>query len=139
MATPETPPIIPVDRPIYVIQFSGVGLAAGAQITLVSGQLSFRYRILKVKVFFGDDAVPDMRYYPMVGSTQGGSTTGLPEGQSIFAPLSPQAFMRAGYGKRECEPMLVIDSTRSYLKVHVQNNDAVYAIGYAAEITIQRL
>ena|SRR3989304_758255 len=128
-----------VEGPIYVIQFSGVGLAAGAQITLVSGQISFRYRILKVKVFFGDDAVPDMRYYPMVGFTPGGSTTGLPEGQSIFAPLSPQSFMRAGFGKRECEPNLIVDSDRSYLKIHVQNNDALFAVGYAAEITIRRL
>lgn len=94
---------------------------------------------MKVKVFFGDDAVPDLRYHVLIGNTPGGSVTGLPEGISIFSPLSPDSFIRAGYGKRECEPNLIVDSDRTYLKVHVQNNDPLFAVGYSAEITIQRL
>ena len=128
-----------VEDSIYIIQFSGVNLGAGAQLTRVSGQIGFKYRILKVKVFFDDTAVPDMRYYVYVGSTPGGSTMGLPEGTSIFSPLSPDSYIRGGFGKRECEPNLIVDSDRSYLKIHVQNNDALFAVGYAAEITIQRL
>ena len=143
MATPSPAPIIAVESNRYVIQFGGIGLAAGAQITSVSGGITFRYRILKVKVFFLDDAVPGMVYHVYVGSTPGGSTTGLPEGQSIFAPYSTTTEIRGSQGVRIMEPMMIVDSTRSYLKVHVQNlvplPPAGFPVSYAAEISIERL
>lgn len=132
-------PLIAVESNRHVIQFNGLALAAGAQITGVSGQLGFRYRILKAKVFFLDNAVPDLRYYVMVGNTPGGSTTGLPEGQSIFSPYSPTTMIRGSQGARVMEPMLVVSEVRTYLKVHVWNADAVFACDWAAEITIERL
>lgn len=139
MVEPSPAPIIAVESNRYVIQFGGLALAAGAQITGVSGGITFRYRILKVKVFFLDNAVPDLRYYVFMGSTPGGSTTGLPEGTSIFAPYSMTQMIRGSQGMRECEPMMIVDSTRSYLKVHCENAGAVFACDWAAEITIERL
>jgi hypothetical protein len=139
MATPSPAPIIAKEQPRHVIQFGGLALGAGAQITGVSGGITFRYRIVKVKVFYLDNAVPDLRYYVLVGSTPGGSTTGLPEGDSIFSPYSTTLFLRGSQGMRECEPMLIVDSTRSFLKVHCWNVDPVYACDWAAEITIERL
>jgi hypothetical protein len=143
MATPSPAPIIAVESNRYVIQFGGAALAAGAQITSVSGGITFRYRILKVKIFYLDDAVPGMVYHVLVGSTPGGNIAGLPEGQSIFSPYSTTTEIRGSQGTRIMEPMLIVDSTRSYLKVHVQNlvppPPAGFPVSYAAEITIERL
>jgi hypothetical protein len=139
MAEPSPAPIIFVERPRHVIQFGGLGLAAGAQATSVSSMIDFPYKILKVKVFFLDNAVPDLRYYILVGSSSDGSTSNVPSGTNIFGPYSGLIFIRGSQGTRIIEPMYDVKDATSFLKVHAWNLDPVYACDWAAEITIERL
>ena len=122
-----------------MLQFGGLAVAAGAQQTSVSSLIPFPYRILKVKIFVLDDAVPDLRYYVLVDGTNSTSTTTLPTGVSIFAPYSGIQYIRASQGSRICEPLYDVRESESFLKVHVQNNDANFACDYAAEITIEEM
>lgn len=132
-------PVIATPKARYTLLFNGLNVAAGTYATSISGGLGFPYRIIEAKFYFLDDAVPDMRYYLYVGSSPSGSTTGMPEGSNVLSPYSGSGFIRGGQGMVKVEPMYDVTAERTYIKVHVFNNDAIYAVDYSAQVVVERL
>ena len=130
-------PIIAAEAAVHTITFSGI-LAATSQGTRVSGGIGFRYRIKKVKVYCDWDHDLNVRHYILVGSTNQGSTTNIPEGTNVLSPLSPDPYLIGRGHAREIALNLIVNVTTSYLKLHVQNLNG-WQITYYGEVEIERL
>jgi len=121
----------------YEIPFSAL-VAATSQQTIVSGLISFKFRVTLVKMIFDTDHVNSVLYYWLIGRNNQGSTTGLPEGDNIFREIVPVNFFVGNGETRTLQPNVAWEEDKGYLKLHI-NNLNTYAVTVKATIGIQEL
>ena len=114
----------------YVNVFCLDGVGAGTNTTLVAGPIPFKYRIVKIKAVFRNDAANLTRYYVFVSPNSSTSATGPPPDTNVLGPYSPAAYL-LGEG-------LILDldldypvNANQYIKVHCLNG-----CGYAQTINV---
>jgi hypothetical protein len=136
--SPYKPPAITISgEDEYSIPFILEALAAGAQNTAVSSMIPLSYRVTEIKVYFPDDAINNVRVYWLASNNGQGSTTTIPDGTNLIASFSGTTFLIGHADVITLRCSLAIESAKSFIKMHVLNNNA-YAITIMGIIALRK-
>lgn len=134
---PPVPRYQPIDKRQVEINFNGT-LATGAFLSVVAGPITYRFRIIQVKMIFTDDANNLVEHGWFISSNAGVSTTGFPSGDNIFSVESPATLFVGKHIVRIANTNVKIDEINRYIKLYTHNTcGTVYAFNCA--IVIQEL
>lgn len=131
------PKIVSYEELEYSFPFVLTGLAATSQNTVVVGTIPFTFRVLEITVFFPDDAINNIQVYFLVSDNPQGSTTTIPSGENLLAPFTPTQFLIGHAEKVTITCNALVSSNRSYIKMHIINNNT-YAITLMGIVKIRK-
>lgn len=120
----QVPPIEFVPKRSWDIPMSGT-VPGFSQATIVSGKITFPFRITRVRMWFRNDAAYSVLLYWLVSPNSTGSTTGIPSGDNIFAYAAPVPYFAAEDTVIEALSNYEDPDGNKYLKLHAVNGLAV--------------
>lgn len=132
-----SPEILFNRRRLINIPISGT-IGATAQNSFSTSHIPFKYRIVKVRMYFRDDAVWNVLMYWFSSSNPQGSTANLPDGTNIFAYASNTPFFVSDGPPVEAECSYESNEDEHYIKLHVVNNNG-YATNVNGVVTIEEV
>lgn len=116
------------------IPFEGT-VANGAYLTLVSGYIPFKYRVVRVKIFFTAAAASLVRVRFYVSRNSMNPTTGWPGDTNLFGRLSPTATFIGQSLIREAPANIEVQEEGTFLKMAAYNTSgAAYQVNGAIRI-----
>jgi len=113
-------------------------IGAGAQDTRVSGMITYPFRIIQTKMFFGRNARNLIQYYWLYSSENSESTTGIPSGKNIYTKLTPLVYFIGEAEIKTINSQIDVLDKDQYIKLHIVNGLGVAYDG-SGTITIQEL
>lgn len=119
------------------IPFSGT-IAAGAHLTMLSGSISYPFRVLQATMVFTNDADNNIRVYWLVSHEISTSTTAVPTGTYIFGRGSPTPYFVGKATVKRAYGNVKFEEAGLYIKCHVHNNGP-YPYDFSGSITIQEV
>jgi len=124
-------------KKVVEIQFTG-SIGVGAYLTLVSSLITFPFRILQLKMIFGEEANNLVQHGWFLSGNSGVSVTGVPSGDNIASKESPNPFFIGKNILRVININIEVKEGRQYIKLYTYNaNSYVYNIN--CSIVIQEL
>ena len=116
--------------------FATVG--ANAQLTILSDQITFQFIVRSILIDFGSDHVDNVLHYVLLSTNRTASVTAVPADTNAFTGLSTIGFAIGDNREKRYYPNVEWRQTRSYVKIHVVNNNP-YAVLVKATVTIEEL
>jgi len=113
-------------------------IAAASQGTIVTGLITFPFKVVKVKMYFRNDAANLVRCYWLVSESSTGSTTGIPPGDNLFKESVPLPYFVGEDEIREVLCYYEDEDGNKHIKLHVDNAHTI-AQEVQATVTIRRL
>jgi hypothetical protein len=117
------------------IPFMGT-VGASTQLTLVSGMITFPFKIVGAEITFRDDAANSLRIYVLVSANTNTSTTDVPPDTNAFSQYSPTPYFVGEGTIKRASCFLPAFKGGMYIKVHANNLNA-YAQTINATVTIE--
>jgi hypothetical protein len=112
-----------VPKRIRVIPFNAV-LPAGSNVTILAGQISFRYRIVEVEIVFQDDANSQLLIYVLVSKNSNLSTTTVPPDYNIFSEYASTPYIIGEGLIKNITCSHQVEDGEVYIKVYASNLSA---------------
>jgi len=119
------------------IPFQGT-VAAGAYLTLVSGYIPHKYRVIRAKMFFTAAAANLVRHRWAVSRNRNAPTTGFPVDRNLYGRLSPTATFVGQSLIRQVTTNIEILEEGTYLKFSTHNGTGAAYIANGS-ITIEEI
>ena len=113
-------------------------IGATAQLTILSDLISFPFVVRSILIDFSTDHINNVLHYVLLSTNRTTSTTSVPADTSAFTGLSGISYAIGDNREKRYFPNIEWRQTRSYIKVHVVNNNA-YAVSVNATVTIEEL
>lgn len=126
-----------VAKRVAELPFSGP-IAAGAMLSLVSGMITYPFRITRVKMIFTEDANNWIVHEWYVSANRSVSTTGRPSGVNIFGRESPVSSFIGKAIIRKVQCSIEVREGRQYIKLYT-NNTGPYLYQINGTITIEEI
>ena len=125
-------------RRIAEISFIGTVPLAPAQLTLLSSLISFSFVVRSVNIDFGHDHTDSVLHYILLSHNRTASTTSCPADTNALTGLSELAYVIGNNREKRYFPNTEWRDPPSYVKVHIDNNNA-YAVTVKVTVTIEEL
>lgn len=119
------------------IPFQGQ-VAAGVTLNLASGQITYPFRIIEVKMIFTDEAMNQVFHRWFVGTQGRVNPTGEPAGTNIFGRESPTARFNGRAVIRVVPCNIEFPTGRRYIVLHTDNTSP-YQYDFVCSVTVQEL
>jgi hypothetical protein len=113
-------------------------VGAAAQLTILSDLISFPFVVRSILIDFGSDHVDRVLHYVLLSTNRTTSITVVPADTNAFTGLSTIGYAIGDNREKRFYPNVEWRQTRSYMKVHVINNNA-YAVNVKVNVTIEEL
>ena len=126
-----------VGKRVAELPFSGT-IAAGGFLTIVSSMITYKFRILKVKMIFTEDANNWIVHEWLISGNRSTSTTGRPSGTNIFGRESPVSSFAGKAIVRNIACSIEVREERNYIKLYTRSTSP-YAYFVNGTITIEEI
>lgn len=125
------------EKRIYEIPFN-INVAATTYLSQVSGRIMFKFRVLKAKMFFPEEANNLVEHGWFIDSNRSVSTTGTPSGDNAFHGVSPTNIFTGKAVVRVAESNREFEEEGLFIKFYTYNGNA-YAYQATGSITIEEI
>lgn len=109
-----------------------------ANLTLIVGPFSYKFRVVNAKMVFTGEAMNLVRHYWLVSGNRSISATGIPSGDNIFSREAPASYFIGKGIVRNVSCNYVVDEAMQYIKLHTVNG-LVNAYDINCSITVEEL
>jgi len=133
----KAPELVLSAKRMYELPFQAI-VNAASQLTIVSGLITFKFKVIQVKMFFGNDHINNVWHYWLIGRNSGGSTTTVPPDDNMFGLMSPIALFVGHNEVITAYPDFSWTEERGYIKLHI-NNVNTYIVTVKAICRIEEL
>lgn len=113
-------------------------IGAGAFLTLLSGRITYKFRITKFKMIFDEVANNLVQHAWYISRNRNVSTTGPPSGDRLFAPESPTGIFVGRGIIRVVDTNIEVEEEGIFIKLYTYNGLGV-AYPISASVTVEEL